>query len=442
MAEGLIDSLSALPKVRVVPRSKAFRYRAEAGDPQHVGRELGVRAVLSGRITLRGDMLSVRAELIDVAKDAQLWGAQVSRVSNDVLEIQEEIAKQVRDKLQGPSSAGSKSKAQRAQLPKASPAVNKEAYQLYVRATHHTNKWTQEGIQFGIDLCRQAIDIDPAYAPPYATMAVGYAILAVLWGGVDNEHTLRQAKAYARKALDLDATLSEAHSALGFTSFMDFKVPEALEHGKRAVELNPGSGIAHYTHAQALACTGRVAEAVEIARQGCEIDPLMAPINYIYALLLYYAHRWEESEQQFRRTLEISPNFALAHAMRGVALARGGRFEDAKQLVQSIVGDIPEAFRELLLGYVAALAGDADTAKSIVAKYEGPGIAAAAWFGATIYGALGDLDQGFAQLDRARDLRFGILSSATVNPALEPFRKDPRWPGFLKSLNLGADVAA
>ena len=143
IAEGVIDALSPLPKLRVVPRSKAFRYRDRADDPQSVGRELEVRAILSGRISLRGDMLSIRAELIDVAKDAQLWGAQFSRTVGDAVEVYEEIARRVTEKIEGPSSAGSKTP-KPSRKAEAAP-VNKEAYQLYLRGTHHANKWTQEG---------------------------------------------------------------------------------------------------------------------------------------------------------------------------------------------------------------------------------------------------------------------------------------------------------
>jgi tetratricopeptide (TPR) repeat protein len=319
---------------------------------------------------------------------------------------------------------------------KAAPAVNKEGYQLYVRAMHHTNKWTQEGIQLAIDLCRQAIDIDPAYAPPYATMALGYAVLTIV-GRVDAENAFRQAKANARKALELDDTLAEAHAALGFTSLMDFNLADALREGKRAVELNPKIGMAYYIYAQSLSCSGHVAEAVKTAREGCEVDPLMAPVNYAYGMLLYYAHRWDEAELQLRRTLEISPNFAMAQALRSMVLARSGRFQEANQQAEEFMQNMPDGVWELLLAYVAALAGDRERAEKILAKHAGAFPAAASFFSATVYGIFGDLDRGFAALERARDLRFGILSSAAVNPALEPFRADPRWPAFVKSLNLG-----
>ncbi|MGA3212725.1 MAG: protein kinase [Terriglobales bacterium] len=437
IAEGVIDALAHLPKLRVVPRSKAFRFRDQADDPQTAGRELEVRAVLSGRVTRRNDRLSIRAELIDVAKDAQLWGAQFNCGANDALDVQEEIARHVTEKLAGPTSGGSKA-AKIAPRPAASP-VNKEAHQLFLRGTHHANKWTPEGLQRGIEFCRQAIDVDPMYAPAYAAMAISHALLAVV-GRVDSAQTFRQAKACARRAIELDETLSEAHAALCIThAFGDFNLAESLGEGKRALELNPSSTISRYAYGQVLADCARLDEAIELVREGCEIDPLMAPVNYCYGLLLYYRRRWSEAEAQLRRTLDINPDFFLAQAMLGVVLARSGRFTEAMAQVQKSMGNMPDLTWELLLGYVAALSGDRQTAEGILAKRDSAS-AAATYFAGTICGALGDLDRGFPELERARDHRFAVLASAAVNPALDPFRSDPRWAPFLRSLNLGVEL--
>jgi non-specific serine/threonine protein kinase len=440
IAEGVIDSLSHLPKLRIVPRSKAFRYRDQVDDAQGVGQELGVRAVLSGRITMRGSTLFIRAEMIDVAKDSQLWGSQFSGSDIDAAEVQEEIARRVVEKLEGPSSGGNKRA--KASQKFAVKTVNKEANQLLLRATHHANKWTAEGLQRGIDYCRQAIDIDPVFAPPYAVLAIAYAVLTVV-GKIDSEHAFRQAKANARRALELDEQLAEAHAALGITSmFGEFNLSEALREGKRALDLNPTSGITRYACGQALAGCGRLDEAIVMVKEGCEIDPLMTPLNYCYGLLLNYARRWEEAELQLRRTLEISPNFTIAQAMRATVLARMGRRVEAMAQADQLLKVQPDPIWELFVGYVAVLSGEREVAERILANKGSAGAAAAAYFSATIFGELGDLNQGFRELERARDLRFGVLASAGVNPALDPFRPDPRWKPFVKSLKLGVEVEA
>jgi eukaryotic-like serine/threonine-protein kinase len=438
IAEGVIDAVLHLPKLRVVPRNKAFRYHDREDDPQEVGRELDVRAVLCGRISMRADVVLIRVDLIDVAKDAQLWGTQFSGSDIDASEVQQEIARRVIEKLEGPSSGSGKTA--KALRKAATRTVNKEAHDLYLRATHHSNKWTADGLQRGIEFCRQAIDADPTYAPPYAIMAISHALQTVV-GQVDPDHAFRQAKAYARKALQLDESLAEAHAALAVTvMFGDFNLAEALREGKRALELNPDSGITRYAYAQSLAGSARLDEAIEIVREGCELDPLMAPVNYCYGLLLYYARRWVEAEEQLRRTLDISPNFTIAQAVRAMVLARLGKFPEAMVQVDELLVGKSDGVWELLVAYVAVLAGERETSDRILIKQEAANPAARAFFAAAIYGVLGDLDRGFAELERARVLRFGVLASAAVNPGFDPFRKDPRWKGFLESLKLGVEV--
>jgi serine/threonine protein kinase/tetratricopeptide (TPR) repeat protein len=430
IAEGVIDGLSHLPKLRVVPRSKAFRLRDHADDPQLVARELAVRAVLTGRITLRGELLSVRAEMIDVAKDTQLWGSQFSCSANEVLGVQEEIARLVAERLRGPSTAGSK-KATR----KSSPApLQNEAYELFGRGNDQVIQWTPDGLQRGIEFYQQAIDADPRYAPAYACMAIAHAMLTAV-SRIDTAQALGHAKTYARQAIELDEALSEAHAALCLTElFRDFNLSEALWHGERALELNPDSAIARYAYAQTLSACGRLDEAIEHAREGCAIDPLMAPIHYCYGLLLYYQRRWDESAAQLQHTLEIHPDFLVASAVRGIVLARLGRFLEARAQFTDLLNRDPDPVWELLLAYVDALAGEREQAGSILAQVDCATVADGAYFAATIYGALGELDKGFAELERARDVGFAVLATAAVNPALDPFRSDPRWEPFLRSI--------
>jgi len=447
LAEGVIDALSRLPRLRVVPRGKAFRHRAQADDPQAAGHDLEVRAVLTGRITARGDTLLIRAEMIDVAKDAQLWGAQLSYSHGaiDVLAIQREIARGVTEKLAGPSSGGTRTAsgarqpgAPTAQAPvmPAAPTVNKEAYQLFVRGTHHANKWTEEGLQLGIKLYRQAIDVDPLYAPAHAAMAIAQAISNVI-SRVDVQNSFRQARAYARRAIELNDALSEAHAALGITyMYCDFNLPDAVREGKRAVELDPASAVARYALAQSMACSGHVTESVESAREGCELDPLMGPINYCYGLLLYYSRRWTEAEAQLRRTLEINPSFQLAQGMLGIVLARAGRFTEAIAEAARFKKLNPDPIWDQLQGYVAALAGDREMALAAIAHNVSVLGPTAGYFASVTLGAIGEFDRGFAELERARELRFSLLVTAAVNPSFDPYRQDPRWTPFLRSLNL------
>ncbi len=441
IAEGAIDALSHVSRLRVVPRSKSFRYK-DQDDLHSVGQKLEVRALLSGRITFRGDKLSIRAELIDVAKDTQLWGSQFTCEAHEVQDVEQEIAQRVIEKLRAPSSGAAKKGARKAAATKArnDAEVRTDAYELFARANERAIEWTPDGLQAGIELYQQTIDADQQCAPAYACMAMAYAMMAMV-ARVDTAEALGRAKEYGRHALEMDETLSEAHAALSLAeTFADFNLPAALWEGERALELNPQSAIARYAHAHTLAACGRLDEALEHARAGCEVDPLMAPINYCYGFLLYCQGRWNEAEQQLQRTLEINPNFSAAQAILAITLARSGRFFEAVTQVDDLAQRNPDIAWEMLQGYLAAIAGEYENANSVLARVDSAPVAEGAYYAAAIYGALGDLDRGFAELERARDAGFTYLATAIVNPVLEPFRTDPRWVPFLRSMESLAEA--
>jgi len=185
-----------------------------------------------------------------------------------------------------------------------------------------------------------------------------------------------------------------------------------------------------------MACSGHVTESVESAREGCELDPLMGPINYCYGLLLYYSRRWTEAEAQLRRTLEINPSFQLAQGMLGIVLARAGRFTEAIAEAARFKKLNPDPIWDQLQGYVAALAGDREMALAAIAHNVSVLGPTAGYFASVTLGAIGEFDRGFAELERARELRFSLLVTAAVNPSFDPYRQDPRWTPFLRSLNL------
>jgi tetratricopeptide (TPR) repeat protein len=295
-------------------------------------------------------------------------------------------------------------------------------------------------LQRGIELYRQAIDADGKLAPAYACMAIAYAMQSVV-GRVDTVQTLGEAKASARQAIELDPGLSEAHAALSLAElFCDFNLAEAMWRAERALELNFDSAIARYSYALTLAACNRLEEAAEHAREGCAIDPLMAPINYCYGLVLYYQGRWDEADAQLQRTLDINPNFHMARAVHGLVLARSQRFSEAIAQIQEVLNQEPALTLELMLSHATALSGDRAQALGILSQVDSATMPECAYFAAIVHGALGDLDSGFAELERSRDFGFANLALAAVDPALEPFRADPRWQPFLRSVEELAQV--
>ena len=432
VAEGVLDGLSHLPKLRVVPRSKAFRHRDRADDPYAVGRELAVRAVLSGRITMRDDLLSIRAELIDVSKDTQLWGSQVNCTLKEVHSAPEEIARGVAARLTAPSATAKKG-SRKAEPSDPVPVAN-DPYDLFSRGNTEVVKWTPEGLQAGVEFYRQAVELDPQFGTAHACMAIAYALLCVA-DRVNPQEALPLARTEARRAIELDEGSSEAHAALSITeTFCDFNLAEGLFEADRALVLNPDSAIAHYAAAQTLAACGRLDEAVQHAREGCEIDPQMTPVNYVYGLVLYYAGRWDAAAVQLERTLEIYPRFLMARAMLGVILARSGRIDEAMSTASQVLRESADPYWGLMMAYVAASAGKREEAEAALTRFHADSIVDGAYLSATIYGALGDLDQGFAALERERDSGFRALAMGAVDPALEPFRDDPRWESFWRGV--------
>ena len=442
IAEGALDALSHVNRLRVAPRNKSFRHRDYADDPQSAGKKLEVRAVLSGRISIRNGMLSIRAELIDVAKDTQLWGGQFSCSPNEIGDIPDEIAQGVVLKLRAPSSGATKKTVRkRAPAPPQPVAhVQDAAHELFVRGNERAIEWTPQGLHSALDFYQQSIDSDPRFGPAYACMAIALSMLTVV-DRVNTPEILVHARTSAQHAIDLDDSMAESHAALSMADlFCDFDLPRALWEAERAMEMNPHSALARYAYAQVLAANERLDEAVEHARSGCEIDPLMAPINYCYGQMLYFQRRWNEAAEQLQRTLELNPTFLRAGMIRAMALARAGRMAESQAQTHDCRRRQTDPALEFLQAYIAAVAGEGENAESLLLHLDPALVADGAYFAAAIFGALGELDSGFAELERARDAGFAVLATAAVDPALDPFRSDRRWLPFLRNTEALAEA--
>jgi TolB-like protein len=246
ITEGIIDRLSGLPNVKVISRTSAFRYKRRDIEPQKVAKELGVDALVTGRVVQRGDDLSVSAELVDAREDKQLWGEQYSRKLTEVVSIRQEIATAISGNLRVRLTSEEKTR-----LAKSS-ATNPEAYQLYLKGRYHANQTTAAGLRKGIEYFQQAIDQDPSYALAYAGLADSYSALGSGWMNLPPIDSFPKAKEAALKALQLDDTLAEAHTALAYAEFFDWDWPSAEREFKRAIELNPNSALSHARYAECL----------------------------------------------------------------------------------------------------------------------------------------------------------------------------------------------
>ena len=426
LAVSLIYRLSQLPNLKVSPTSSVFHYKGKAIDPVKVGQELGVNAVLSGRIVQRGDSLAISAELVDVRNNKLLWGEQYERKMSELLATQREIAREIVDNLKLKVSGAEKG------LTKHYTESN-EAYQLYLRGQFYWSKRTEEGMRKSLEYYQQSIEKDPNFALAYSGLADAYILLGTpdATAAMPSNATMAKAKAAALKALEIDDTLAEPHVSLAHvTYYYDRDLTAAEREYKRALELNPNYPTAYSWYAVFLMSDGRFDEALRSVRRAQELDPLSLPVNMTVGWVLLTARQNDQSVDQLLKTLEMDPNFALAHHRLGQAYEQQGKYEEAiaefKKLV-NLLGGKPLGTTSLAHAY--ALAGKRAEAQKILAevleiskqRYVSPASIA------LIYAALGDKNEAFAWLDKAEKEHDGILARLKVDPRFDSLRSDPRF---------------
>jgi len=434
ITESIINNLSQLPKLRVVPRSTVFRYKGRDVDPQTIGRELNVRAVFTGRVLQHGDSLIIKTELIDVEQESQLWGEQYRRRLTDILELEEEISREISGKLRLRLSGEEKKRLVKRYT------ENTAAYHLYLKGRYYTNKRTEEWIKKGVDYFQRAADTDPNYALAYAGLADAYAFLASSTGGMPPRDTYPKAKAAALKALEIDDTLAEAHTSLGFFYLMyDWNFAEAEREFKRAIKLNPGYANAHDGYGFLLKATARNEEAISASRQAQKLDPLSLFTNVSLGWAYYFARDYERAIEQGRKALAMEPRFDFAYWIVGVSLAQQGRMDESiAALNQAVILTGGGLTHESHLGYAYALSGKREDAEQMLSDLEETAKEkyVSAYYFAIIYLGLGEHDRAFQWLERAFDERSGFLAFIKVEPMFDPLRADERFSDLLRRMGL------
>jgi eukaryotic-like serine/threonine-protein kinase len=323
LTESIINNLTQLPNLKVIARSSVFRYKGRETDPIAVGNELGVRAVLTGRLMHRGDTMLISAELIDIRDNKQLWGDQYERKLTDMLAVQREIAREITNNLR-PTLSGMEQLRMDKQY-----TANAEAFQLYLKGRFYWNKRTPPDLQRAIPFFQQAIDKDPNYALAYSGLADTYALITAYTNQPARE-VMPKAKEAALKALALDDKLAEAHASLGqITAYYDYDFVTAEREYRRAIELNPNYAPAHQWLAEHLAATRRNEQALAEIRRALELDPMSTIMNRIYADILVDGRRFDEAIQQYQRTLALDPNFPTAHYFLARAYEAKGMYDEA-----------------------------------------------------------------------------------------------------------------
>ena len=432
ITESINNSLAKLPSLRVIPHSVALHYKGKTEDLQKVGDALGVQAVLTGRVVQHGDDLSIGIELDEVRNGKQLWGQQYSRKVADLLMLQNDIAKEVSQRLRSQLSAAEQQK-----LTLGSTG-NPEAYQLYLKGQHYSSKFTKEGFNEGIDYLNQAIAKDPNYAQAYSALANNY-INQDDWFMAPKEAGPK-ARDAARKALALDETDVEAHVALAIESqWYEWDWAASEREFKRAIELNPDSGDAHGYYSWFLPSMGRNDEAVAEAERALRTDPISTGLNGNLGSVLVFTHQWDKAIEQLRTAIDLDDGYWFDYCFLGRAYEQKGKLPEAIATFQR--GLTLEGNTELWsgLGHAYAASGNKAEAQKVLdhLKELSTHSYVAPYNVAVIYVGLGEKDEAFVWLNRAYDDRSYILALyLTTDARLDTLHSDPRFADLVRKIGL------
>ena len=433
LTESIINNLTQLPNLKVIARSSVFHYKGRETDPIAAGKELGVRAVLTGRLQHRGDKMLISAELIDIRDNKQLWGDQYERQLADMLSVQREIAREITNNLRPTLSGVEQSRMEKMYT------ANPEAFQLYLKGRFYWNKRTAPDLKRAIPFFEQAIEKDPNYALAYTGLADSYALITAYTNEPARE-VMPKAKEAALKALALDDKLAEAHASLGqITAEYDYDFVTAEREYRRAIELNPNYATAHQWFAEHLSAMNRIDEALAEIRRALQLDPMSVIMNRIYGDVLADGRKYDEAIQQYRKTIELDPNFPTAHYFLGRAYEAKGMYDDAvreyttsAQLGTTMAAGMEKAndvYKQS--GWKAYVQFNLE---QLVEKT--PNRRFPAFMIATLYAKADRKDEAIAWLEKGyeeRDFRMTLLS---VTFEFDGLRSDPRFSELVRRMGL------
>ncbi len=432
IAESIINNLSQLPKLSVRSFNSVAHYKNKDVSAETAGRELKVRAVLTGRLVRRGDEFAISAELVDVNGNRQIWGSQYTQRVTDLLAIQQQISQQISEKLRLQLTG------EEIQRLNKQSTGDAEAYQLYLQGRYQWNKRTLEGLQQSIDYFNQAIQKDPRYALAYAGQADAYALMTD-FNVLPAREVIPKLQAAAAKAIELDNNLAEAHTSLAWAAFHVWDWVGAEKEFKRALELNPSYPTAHLWYGQFLLALGRFDGALAELNQAVQQDSLSPDTNLSLGYRLYYARQYAPAIEQSQKVLAMDSTFVAAHALLGRVYAQEGKFANATDEFRKAL-DLSQGDTNDLaaLGYAYAVSHqDAEARKTLeeLMKRAQDTYVQPAWL-AVIYIGLGDKNLVFDWLEKAYSDRSEWLVDLKVDPMFDSVRADPRFVDLLRRVGL------
>jgi len=435
LTESLINSLVHLAQLKVKSRNSVFRYKGKDIDAQKVGKELTVDALLTGKVTQRGDTIQVSADLTNVQDNTEIWGEQYERKASDIISLQQQIGGDIADKLR-PKLSG----AERQQVTKQG-TQNPEAYQLYVKGRHYWNKRSSADIRTAISYFNQALDKDPGYALAYSGMADAYGVLTNY--GSEPDDVIPQSNAAAEKAVELDRTLARPHAVLGYNKMRynwDFSGGEG--EFRRAFELDPSDATAHQWFSETLSYIGgRAQESIDEGNRARQLDPLSPIIGFQQAQAYSIDRQFDKAIELYKKVIADNPTFGIAHW----GLARSYWAEHKyPQTIQEWETDAQLEGAKNYVEYAAALDADFHSGgwPSALRKEIEVSLAQrktgyfSPYLIAELYADLGDKEHAFEWLNTAYQEHGHLLYGLRTDFAFDSLRSDPRFQDLLRRMNL------
>jgi tetratricopeptide (TPR) repeat protein len=416
--------------MKVIARSSSFQYKGKEVDAQKIANALGVEAILTGRVAQRGDTLLINVEMVDTRDKTQVWGEQYNRKTTDILQIQSEISREVAEKLRLRLTTGEQQQLARRER------ANPQAYELLLKGRFYRNKGGTENAKKAVEYIQQAIAIDPAYAPAYADLSLNYSDLA-LASVLDPKEFNPKAEAAARKALELDESLAEAHAALALLKSQAWDWADAEREYKRAIELNPNLATARSYYAFYLGLVGQHEQAIAGIKRARELDPLSPGVNGDVGYQYFLARQYDQAIEAIKKSLELEQNNPYATRLLADVYAMKRMYAEAIASYEQVIkmGDAGPG-TQIYLGAACAKAGERQRAQLILKQLEmkkeyiSPGELA------VLYVALGKREQALASLERAYAAHDSQLQFLGVDPSFDPLRSDPRFQDLMRRVGL------
>jgi len=433
ITESIINRLSRLSHLRVTARSTVFHYKGRDEDPQKIGRDLNVRAVVSGKVIQRGDTVSIHADLVDVGTGSQMWGDHYERKASDIQSVQEEIARGISEKLRLPLTGEEKQRLTK------SYTANPDAYQLYLKGRYAWEKRSESALQQSIEYFQQAIEKDPGYALAYAGLADSYAVLSAYSIQSPGE-SFPRVRAAARKALELDDRLAQAHATLGI-AFMNYdrNWSSAESEYKKAIALDPGYATAHHWYGLLLMALGRFDESLAQLRRATELDPFSIAIQGNLSRMFLFARQFDRAVEACRKAVAIDPNLGVAHIYAANVYEAAKMTREAiaeNETAARLLGHTPYGL--MALGRAQALSGRREAALATVEEMKG--LSAHRYvspaFVAMLLRHVGDKDQILDWWEKACEDRIFEAIFLKVDPANDDLRDNPRFAALLRKAGL------